>query len=498
MQVRPPALAGSFYPGQTQALREQVQAFLQAACANQAATRPADQPAPEPEWPKALIVPHAGYIYSGSTAAQAFAQLAPGRGRIRRVVLLGPVHRVAVRGLALPGVDAFSTPLGLVPLDRAGVQALAQMPQVLTSPAAHAKEHSIEVQLPLLQSLLGEFSLLPLAVGDASAQEVAQVLDLLWGGPETVIVISSDLSHFLSYEAACEADRQTVQAILSGRTDLNHAQACGATPVNGMTLAAKRHGLRPRLLAQCNSGDTAGERQRVVGYASFAFEPVGVGRGEAAGAEDAGADAGKAGSDAGQALPPDAGHTLLPIGRSALAHALGRMEHPSAPDYAPWLRVAGASFVTLNAQGRLRGCVGSLVAHRSLLDDVQANAVAAALRDPRFKPLTLAEFELVQMEVSVLSIPQAMPVQDEADALAKLRPGIDGLIFVLGRQRSTFLPQVWAQLPKSTDFLRQLKRKAGVAPDFWSDQVRLHRYTVRKWTEAQLRDSAQGCAGAAR
>ena len=138
------------------------------------------------------------------------------------------------------------------------------------------------------------------------------------------------------------------------------------------------------------------------------------------------------------------------------------------------------------------------MAHRSLLDDVKANAVVAALRDPRFKPLTLAEFELVQMEVSVLSSPQAMPVQDEADALAKLRPGIDGLIFVLGRQRSTFLPQVWAQLPKSADFLRQLKRKAGVAPDFWSDQVRLHRYTVGKWTEARLRDSAQGSAGAAR
>lgn len=511
MQVRPPAVAGSFYPGQVQALQEQVRAFLQAAQASSNAALAAAKTGSDPNWPKALIVPHAGYIYSGATAAQAFALLAAGRGQIRRVVLLGPVHRVAVRGLALPGVDAFGTPLGLVPVDQESAQALMRLPQVLTSPAAHAREHSLEVQLPLLQSVLGTFSLVPLAVGDASAEEVAQVLELLWGGPETVIVISSDLSHYLPYEAACEADRQTVLAILSSRADLNHRQACGATPVNGMTLAAKRHGFKPRLLAQCNSGDTAGDRQRVVGYASLAYEPAKTGLSVAQAIQGASAKGGSAGSDAvlpgqadtahhlgisvDQALPADAGRLLLPIGRCALGRALGRAPQPAAPEDAPWLHVSGASFVTLTLHGRLRGCVGSLVAHRTLLEDVKANAVAAALRDPRFQPLDQAEFEVVGMEVSVLSVPQAMPVLDEADALAKLRPGIDGVIFMLGSKRSTFLPQVWAQLPTPVDFLAQLKRKAGLAPDFWSGEVRLQRYTVRKWTEAQLRQPHASSVG---
>jgi AmmeMemoRadiSam system protein B/AmmeMemoRadiSam system protein A len=494
MSVRPPAVAGMFYTGQEQALREQVGALLAAVSASAAATL-ATRPSPA-TWPKALIVPHAGYIYSGSTAAQAYARLAPGRAAIRRVVLLGPVHRVPVRGLALPGVDAFSTPLGLVALDQSALSAIAGLPQVVTSPAAHAKEHSLEVQLPLLQTVLQDFSLVPLAVGDASAAEVAEVLDLLWGGPETVIVVSSDLSHYLPYEVARETDGQTVQAILTGQPNLNHRQACGATPVNGLTLAARRHGLRPRLLAQNNSGDTAGDRQRVVGYAALAFEAVAPDFAGKDGIAAAGAAQDKLPIGAADGVPDDAGRVLLPVARAALAQALGQAQPPDPLGGSPWLNQPGASFVTLNAQGRLRGCIGSLVAHRTLLEDVKANAVAAGLRDPRFKPVTVAELGSIEIDVSVLSAPQPMPVASEADALARLRPGVDGLVFVFGKQRSTFLPQVWAQLPKPADFLAQLKRKAGLAPDFWSDQVRLHRYSVRKWTEAELREQQRIAAGA--
>jgi AmmeMemoRadiSam system protein B len=221
--------------------------------------------------PKAIIVPHAGYIYSGATAALAYARLAPAHKRIRRVVLLGPVHRVAVRGLALPGVDAFATLLGEIEIDQAAVAMLSRLPQVLVSQAAHAHEHSLEVQLPFLQSVLDDFKLLPLAVGDASPLEVAQVIETLWGGPETVIVISSDLSHFLPYAAAQAADRQTTQQILGLHGAITHQQACGGTPVNGLLLAARQHGLQPELLGLCNSGDTAGDKDRVVGYASVAF-----------------------------------------------------------------------------------------------------------------------------------------------------------------------------------------------------------------------------------
>jgi AmmeMemoRadiSam system protein B len=266
-QVRQPAVAGAFYPGQAPILAHDVRALLSAA-------RPARHAgaAPMPA-PKALIVPHAGYMYSGATAAMAYARLASVRNSIRRVVLLGPVHRVAVRGLALPGVDSFVTPLGMVEIDQASVTALAALRQVVVSQAAHAHEHSLEVQLPFLQLALADFKLLPLAVGDATATDVAQVLSQLWGGPETLIVVSSDLSHYLPYAEAQAADQETVLRILRLNSSLTHQQACGGTAINGLLLAAREHGLQAHLLGACNSGDTAGDKHRVVGYAAFAFTP---------------------------------------------------------------------------------------------------------------------------------------------------------------------------------------------------------------------------------
>lgn len=268
--VRQPAVAGAFYPGQAGPLASSVASLLAAARAD----LPAVATAPRP---KVLIVPHAGYIYSGPMAARAYAQLAGVRDTVRRVVLLGPVHRVPLRGLALPGVAAFATPLGEITVDQDAVQALKALRQVVVSPAAHALEHSLEVQLPFLQSVLGDFRLLPLAVGDAEPHEVAEVLETLWGGPETLIVVSSDLSHFLPQAAARQIDGQTVAHILALEPTLTHEQACGGTPLNGLLLAARRRRLQPQLLGLCNSGDTAGDRQRVVGYAAFSFtEPAHV------------------------------------------------------------------------------------------------------------------------------------------------------------------------------------------------------------------------------
>jgi len=249
-----------FYPDQATELARDVHALL----AN------AESHAPQ-LIPKALIVPHAGYIYSGPVAASAYALLKPLASKIRRVVLLGPTHRVAVRGLALPGADAFATPLGTVTIDQEAADRITALPQVTTSPQAHALEHSLEVQLPFLQTLLTDFKLLPLAVGYASAEEVAEVLEILWGGPETLIVISSDLSHFQPYTSAQRTDSATAQAILDLRLPLSHEQACGGTPVNGLLLAARRHALSPQLLDLRNSGDTAGARDSVVGYGAFAF-----------------------------------------------------------------------------------------------------------------------------------------------------------------------------------------------------------------------------------
>ena len=259
--VRPPAVAGMFYPADPTNLRREVEAHLAAAA----------PVAPRAARVKAVIAPHAGYVYSGPTAGCAFTQLAADAGEIRRIVLLGPAHRVALRGLALPGCAAFATPLGEVALAADAARRVRALPRVSEHPGAHELEHSLEVELPFLQLVLGEFDLLPLVVGDASGEEVAEVLEAVWGGPETRIVISSDLSHYLPYATARQTDAETARAIVALDAPLDRGRACGGLPIDGLLLAARRRGLTARLLDLRNSGDTAGDRHRVVGYGAFDF-----------------------------------------------------------------------------------------------------------------------------------------------------------------------------------------------------------------------------------
>ncbi len=448
--IRPAAVAGTFYPSDPQALRNALAGHLASVDASKVSTS-----ADTDRAPKMLVVPHAGYIYSGDVAAQGFATLAPWRDRITRVVMLGPVHRVAVRGLAAPTVGAFETPLGRVPLDTAALDSLSDLRQMVRTDLPHAQEHSLEVQLPFLQTVLSNgFKLIPLAVGNASPTEVAEVLERLWGGDETLIVISSDLSHYLPYTQAQAQDGATVERILHFASNLHGEEACGAAPLNGALQVAKRHGLTPRLLCLRNSGDATGERGRVVGYAAIAFDPG-----------------------------PQLGPTLVQIARDTIGQALGLpAEHTSPLPDLPALKEAGATFVTLHdADGALRGCIGRLEACRPLVEDVRANAHAAAFADPRFAPLRAQEWPGIQVEVSLLDVPEPMTVRSEPEALAVLRPGIDGVIFEWQGHRATFLPQVWEQLPDAASFMAALKRKAGLAPDFWADDVRLSRYKVRSF-----------------
>jgi AmmeMemoRadiSam system protein B len=259
--IRPAAVSGSFYPGEAAALASEVAAYL----AEAPATREPRTP------PKAIIAPHAGYMYSGPIAASIYARLAPLRGIVRRVVLAGPAHRVYVSGAAIPSVEGFASPLGTVELDREALALLRRLPFVEVSDRAHALEHSLEVHLPFLQSVLGRFSLVPIVVGDASPAEVARIYDALWGGDETLIVVSSDLSHYLPYDDACRQDRATAGAILQMEARLVPEEACGAAPINGLLAAARARALQPELVELRNSGDTAGGRDRVVGYGAFAF-----------------------------------------------------------------------------------------------------------------------------------------------------------------------------------------------------------------------------------
>jgi MEMO1 family protein len=461
--VRPPAVAGMFYPAEVAALRAEISRCLgldadvaTVASVNfSAAAMAGEFRYSRRSHLKALIVPHAGYVYSGPTAGKAYAEIAAQRDVIRRVVLLGPTHRVAVKGIAVPSVASFRTPFGDIPLDRAAIDALAGLPYIVTDDAPHAQEHSLEVHLPFLQTVLDNFSLIPLAVSQTSVTEVADLIDRLWGGDETLIVASSDLSHFRSYDDAQKIDGETAAHILNFELLTSFEQACGAMPINGLLQSAKRRGMRISRLAQCNSGDTAGDKSRVVGYASFGLyetpQPV-----------------------------LELGPALLASARGAIAAHFGQaapnVVHAAYND-------PGATFVTLTLNGQLRGCIGSLETHRPLGEDVRANALNAAFRDPRFKPISAEEFQRIKVEVSLLTKPVSMQFSSEADALAQLRPGIDGVILVAGQARSTYLPQVWEQMPEPRQFLSQLKLKAGLPADAWPEGIKLFRYEVQKWKE---------------
>ncbi len=259
--IRPAAVAGSFYPSSPDAVRTAIrQAFADAVV-----------PATDAAVPKALVVPHAGYVYSGAIAASAYARIMPARSTIRRVVLLGPSHRAYVRGLAVPSVDAFLTPLGAVPIDASGRDVALELPGVRVDDRAHADEHSLEVQLPFLQSVLDDFTLLPFSVGDATPDEVAAVLEACWGGPETLVVISTDLSHYHRYDEATRLDARTAAAIVACRPGaIDDHDACGAYPLRGLLQVVAEYGYSVEQLDLRNSGDTAGDHHRVVGYGAFA------------------------------------------------------------------------------------------------------------------------------------------------------------------------------------------------------------------------------------
>lgn len=257
--VRIPAVAGMFYPAGAYELHNMVKKFLE------------DVEIIGPI-PKAIIVPHAGYIYSGPVAASAYVRLIQARGLVNRVVLLGPSHRVPFKGLAASSMQSFATPLGDVLLDRSVIEEILTLPQVSVLDQAHMREHSLEVHLPFLQEVFGHFKLVPFVVGEATPQEVGEVLEKLWGGQETLIVISSDLSHYHDYDLARQIDTLTSKAIENLRfEDIHHEQACGRNPVNGLLYVARKRNMQVHTVDLRNSGDTAGSRDRVVGYGAYVF-----------------------------------------------------------------------------------------------------------------------------------------------------------------------------------------------------------------------------------
>lgn len=260
--TRTPAVAGMFYPADETTLKHDIGLYLQQAIDTLAT----------PITPKAIVVPHAGYIFSGPIAASAYQLLIPLKDKIKRVVLLGPCHRVSFRGIALPQSDTFNTPLGNIPIDQKAIQQLAALDQVVISESAHKEEHSLEVQLPFLQEVLNDFTLVPLVIGSVSSDDVAEVINLLWGDEQTLIVISTDLSHYHSYYEAKQLDRSTSDAVTNLRPELiDYEDACGRDGLKAIIAVASQKHLSANILDLRNSGDTAGDKDRVVGYGAYAF-----------------------------------------------------------------------------------------------------------------------------------------------------------------------------------------------------------------------------------
>ena len=450
--IRPAAVAGRFYPDDPAALARRVEAFL----------ADADRPAAIPLLaPKAIIAPHAGYVFSGGVAASAYARLVRARGVIKRVVVVGPSHFVAFQGFAGSTSQAWQTPLGAVRVGRpaAGTAALSD-----ELDGALAAEYSVEVHVPFVQTVFGDVELVPVAVGAATSEAVASLLDTLWGGPETLIVISSDLSHFLDYRAAQEIDCRTTAAIEQFDVEtLSPAHACGFVPVGGLLLTGKRRGMTVATLNLANSADVGGPRDRVVGYGAWAFY-------ERQSAAEPVADA---------AVLSAAGPVLIELARASIMNGLatGAPLVPATGHRLPAIITApGASFVTLRRHGRLRGCVGTCIASRPLIADVAVNAFNAAFRDPRFLPLRHDEFGDLELSLALLTRPSPIACASEEDLLRQLDPGLDGLIIADQGKQALFLPAVWNETADPRQFLAQLKLKAGLAADHWSPEFKAYRF----------------------
>jgi AmmeMemoRadiSam system protein A len=376
---------------------------------------------------------------------------------------MGPNHRKSLRGMALSPADIWETPFGPLRVDTAARDRIARQSDVSVDAAPFSDEHSLEVHLPFIHRALGEVEIVPVLVGQTPKDAVAKMLDMLWGGPETAIVVSSDLSHYHDYATCQTKDEQTAMAI--ERLDAwgcDGDRACGRCSIHGLLDQAKRRDLRATAIDIRNSGDMRGARDRVVGYGAFAFEY----------AHSAQLDA---------ALR----QLLIRLAREVVRQsvhnpgtAMGVKFRGAVPRV---LRAQRATFVTLKVKDRLRGFHGSLAPERSLLDDVVENARQAVLNDSRFPRLTPDELGEVHCHVSILSTPRSILAQSEAELAAALRPDIDGLIMREGAKQGLFLPSVWESIPDPLSFVRALKHRCGLPPDYWPPTVQAFRFVTESF-----------------
>jgi MEMO1 family protein len=470
-EIHPAQVAGLFYPAEPDALK----ALIAEA---RGRARPDGAVAP-----KVVVAPHAGLVYSGAVAATAFAPWARQAEPARRIVIVGPAHRVAFRGIAVHPATKWRTPLGEAPVAPAAHAELAKAPGVFVDPRPFAGEHSLEMHLIVLQAMLpAPFEIVPILVGDADPRSVAEALRRVWGGPETVVAISSDLSHFLDQRAAEAIDSDTGRRIETlDAAALDGGRACGFLAVKAALEIAAERDMRASALHLATSADVGADASRVVGYGAFALE-------YAASARLAEADR----------------ERLLSACMSALTLAArngGKAPAPSLVAESPALSPWRATFVTLSENERLRGCIGSLNPHRPLIDDALANAAQAAFADPRFPPLQESDLTGLRLDVSVLSHPRPLPAGRESELVSALEPDRDGLILTAGKRRALFLPSVWRHVPDPRGFVRHLMAKAGFEANRWPEGLQANRFRVESfgapWRRIESTEVAQASRTAA-
>jgi AmmeMemoRadiSam system protein A len=452
--VREPAVAGLFYPKDPVQLSLMIDRLLAAA------------PVASVGDLKAIVCPHAGYEFSGPTAAYAYKNLV-GR-RFDTVIILAPSHYALFDGASVPAVDAYRTPLGLVPISPKA-RVLAKISPCLSEPFCPVErpswwqqsskpapdpgkdtpdtwEHSAEVQVPFLQKVLTNFAILPVVIGNADPAQVARAVAAQLDN-KTLLVVSSDLSHYHSYAEARQLDTRCVKAMCNlDIAAMESQEACGKLPILALLNLAHQNGWQARLLDYRNSGDTSGDKSHgVVGYSAIAFFAPAQGN-----------------------FNPTERYQLLALARRALKEAVAPDRSPADTNNWPAkFRESRGCFVTLTEAGALRGCIGHIFPQESLYRAIQDNARSAALEDPRFRPVQPGELNQLEIEISVLTEPKPLPFTLPEDLLAKLQPGKDGVVLKLGGRGATYLPQVWEQLPDKVEFLNHLSEKAGCAPGDW-------------------------------
>ncbi len=458
-KTREAAVAGLFYPSDVYQLSSVIDGYLEHKTSSLSRR------------PHILIVPHAGYMYSARVSAQAYQKIQPFGKTIKKVILIGPAHRVAVKGVALSTADNFKTPLGLVPVNKEITKSLSALDGFNYNDLAHKDEHSLEVQLPFLQKTLQNFSIVPLLYGQADADKLAQALKPYLQQDDTLLVISADLSHYLDYQTAQNVDKETAVMVEKNKP-LDEHRSCGATGINTAMLLAKEFGLVPQMLDMASSGDVGGDMRSVVGYAAWVFN-----RDDEPQKKLSPLEKEVENLDNFSRHNRDA---ILDIVRKSLQEAVanGKIYNPSRQDYANVMFDKGASFVTLKEQGELRGCIGSLIASRAIAQDIAANAYAAAMEDTRFSPVTVKELPKVSFSVSLLTDYEKLSFKNEDDVLSQIIPNVDGLVIRDGDRQGVFLPSVWEQIPDKKEFLNNLKIKAGLSPAYWSDKIKIYRFRV--------------------